>query len=782
MFTKIFTVLFLVICIPASAQLKLSGKIIDSELKPANYVSVLLLTSDSGFYKNDLSGKDGSFELTIKPGDYIFRLTMFGRLLYRRKVQLTDNTDLGELKVNLIDELATVVVRGRKPVIQQYMDKLIFNVENSPLKKGYSGIDVLARTPKLQVNSDGLVLLRNKQPSIYVNGRQLHLSGQYLVSYLSGLNAEMIKSIEIQTTGSAETDASANGGVVNIVLKKPAKGFTANLTTSYTYREGNTWSDYSGLNANYGSDKWNIYSKTSYGKDNDFGTYTTTKNFFTGNSVNTADGSFLGNKRNSTLLGGVVFDPNSKNEFGAEFYYNNGKGTYATQEQLTVYESQLSSISNNYRIEDFANKTWYVTVNYICKLDSLGSTLKCIGDAGHNQNLSNNSTNTDYSFGNLPSSLTRYNIDPTSDYYTIQGDLTKKYRKGLQLKTGLKFSSVDRNNLLAISIYHGPNWTLTSQGQENFTNREDISAGYTTLSGKIGGSNSFRAGLRAEYTDFTGTDKTNNQNVSQHYLDFFPRLYYGYSISAGKTLSVSFFRSIQRPSFRDLNPFITKENDYSYIKGNPDLKPQYTNSINISYELAKQSISLYSNHTQDLIAGIYSNVGNITYYKPMNFGQQSQYGLDYNYYSDITKWLYTNTSLGAYYYTFENEQLHASQFSFNSNIYARFKLSKTCSADLLNVFNSRFQSYAVNAAPQYRLDLSVQKGILSGNGMLRLACNDVFNTQHDKNFSTYGSFTMDFYQKRRTQSFMFMFLYNLSSKNKIKNKSVDSNNDLRGRL
>jgi hypothetical protein len=778
MHLKLLTLFLLLICLSASAQLKLSGKVIDGESKPVVFTSIILLTNDSVFYKNELTDKEGRFAITVKPGEYIFKLTMLGKLLYRRQLHLTENTDLGDLRVNTVNELNQVTVSGSKPVIEQDMDKLIFNVENSPLKKGYTGLDVLARTPKLQVNSDGAILLRNKTPSLYVNGRQIQLAGQDLVSYLSGLNAEMIKSIEVQTIGSAETDASANGGVVNIILKKPAKGFTSNLTTSYTYRKGNTWSDYGGLNTNYGSDKWNFYSKISYGKDNDFGTYTNAKTFSTG--INDAAGSFTGDKRTINLLGGIVFYPNSNNEFGAELYYNNGRGVYNTSEQLNVYDPGLSSTSNNYRIEDFTNKAWYGTLNYTYKLDTLGSILKFIGDAGHNQNLSDNSTNTDYTFGDFPSSLTRYDINPTSDYYIAQADLTQKYHKGFLLRAGLKFSSVNRKNLLATTII--PDSLSVNDDQENFTNTEDISAGYITFSGKFDPKNSFRIGLRSEYTDFTADNLLNDQKVTQHYIDFFPRIYYGYTIAADKTLSLSFFRSIQRPSFRDLNPFITKENDYSYIEGNPDLKPQFTNSIDLSYQLAKQSISFYANHTEDLIAGVYSNVGNVTYYKPTNFGKQSQYGFDYSYYSDIAKWLYTNASLGAYYYTFENGELHPSQYSFNSNIYARFKLAKTWSADLLNVFNSRFQNYVVSAAPQYRLDLSLQKDIFSGKGMLKLACNDVFNTQHDKNFSTYDDFTLDFYQKRRTQSFMLMFVYNLNSNHKIKNKSVDSNNDIKGRL
>lgn len=785
MTAKTLIVIFLLISAAAWGQTKITGVVTGDDGKPVEYASVLLLKKDSTFYKGDITNKEGRFVIPTDAGDFIVEITILGQKLIHRDVQLIQDqiNDLGTLKVTVVKNLSLVTVTGNKPVVQMDMDKLIFHVENSPLNKGYSGLDVLARSPMLQVNPDQTIILRNKTPIVYINGRQLHLSGKDLAAYLSGLNSEMIKSIEIQAIGSAESDASASG-VVNIILKKPPKGFTSNFTASYTYRRGNIWSDYAGLNTNYGSKKWNFYSKISYSKDNDYGAFSTTKSFVNDSTSTVANGYFSGNKRSLNALGGIVFYPTSKTEFGVETYYSNVKGHYTTSEDLQVYKSQLYASSTNERNEDFRPAVWYGSAYYSYKIDSLGSLLKLTGDVGRKEDVNNNTTNSNYTYGNFPNSLIHFDIIPASDYYMLQGDLTKKYKKGYQLKTGLKFSSVSRNNVLTTSMYDSSSgWKLTNYGQENFKSRESIFGGYFTFSGKIKTKNAFRIGLRAEYTHFNTHDRVTDSVASQHYVNLFPRFYYGYTVKPGKTLSLSFSRSIQRPSFRDLNPFITKENDYSYIQGNPDLKPQYTNSIDVTYSFPKQSVSLYADRTEHLIAGVYTNTGNITYYKPTNFGTQAQYGIDYHYSSDITKWLYTNTSVSAYYYTFKNAWQQASQFSFNSRIYARFKISKTWSADMLNVYNSRFLNYVVKAAPQYRLDVSVQKDIFSARGTIKMSCNDVFNTQRDKNFSTYQNFTLDFYQKRRTQSFTIMFIYNFSNNRQIKNNAVDSNGgDVRNRL
>lgn len=780
---KIFFSLLFLLPVTAFSQLKLSGKLIDADNTPLPFATVQLLKPDSSLVLSDLTKEDGSFILSAKSGPFIFRISRFGKTLYIKDLSLSQDTSLGIITVATMKGLAEVTVQARKPMLRQEYDKLIFSVENSPLKSGYNGLEVLARTPKLQVNALGELLLRNTAPVILINGRRLNLSGQELMTYLMGLNAEMIKSIEIQNTGSAGNDAASPGGVVNIVLKRAANGYKATLTSSYTYRRGNYWSGYTGINNNYGSDKWNFYSKLNYRKDNDYGTFITRKDFLnTQGGSNLATGAFTGRKKSAGLLAGLVFYPNKKVEFGAEIYYSNAKGLYNTPENLVVNAPQLYSVSDNYRSEDYKTDTWYTTLNYSYKTDTLGSAVKFIGDLGHNKNLTDNTTDTHYTYGSFADSRASYLVVPLSDYYTIQADWTQKLAKKWKFATGLKYGSVKRNNTLATTLGYPPNQTADPNGQEDFDNTEAITAGYFSFAGQINTRHQFKAGLRIERTGFTGANRINNTEVAQNYTGLFPSLYYGYTPADGKTLSVSYSRSLQRPSFRDLNPFVRKENDYSYILGNPNLKPQYTNSIDVSYQFHNHSISLYGNQTNDLIAGVYTNQENVTYYKPVNFGNQKQLGVDYSYAGDIAKWLYANISGGSYYYIFKQGELNPSRLAFTSSIYTRIKFLKTWSADVTNTLNSRFQSYVVDVAPQYRMDLIVQKNILAGKGTVKLFWNDVFNSQRDKNFSTYQNFTLDFYQKRITQSYTLMFIYNFSTHAKVNSKAVQSGNDARGRL
>lgn len=778
----LFFLLWLSFPFIAFSQVKLTGKITGENNSPLPYATIHLLAMDSSLVKSEMSKEDGTFSLLALPADYIFKISQFGKTIHIQNLKLTTGTDLGTITINASNNLHTVIIAGNKPIVRQEFNKLIFSVENSPLKNGYNGLEVLARTPKLQVNSSGEVLLRNTPVMIMINGRKQNLTGQELENYLTNLNAEMIKSIEIQNAGTANTDAASQGGVINIILKKSPQAFSSTLTSAYTYRKNNYWSAQSGLNINYGSDKWNFYAKGNYRKDNDYITASTKKYFYKNQGSTNAEGILTGDRSNKNLMGGLIFYPDKKQEFGIEGYYGYSVGKHNTPEKLTVYNPQLLSVSDNFRNESYKNNTWYSALNYTFKKDTIGSTVKFTGDIGRIKSNGVNSTDTRYTFGAFEDNKIRYLIDPISDYYTLQADWIQKYNNQWEWNGGLKYSSVKRNNKLQTHTFKGQDDEITDYSLEEFSNTERITAVYFSAAANLNETNQIKAGLRAEHTGFQGYNKNSATKVNQNYTGFFPSFYYGYHTSKDKILSFTYSRSLSRPSFTDLNPFIKKENDYSYISGNPDLKPQYTNKFELSFEMKKQSISLYANLTHDFIAGVFTDEQNVTFYKPMNFGKEKQFGLDYNFYGDLGSWLYTNISLGSYYYKFEMDQLNPSKVAVNSNVYTRFKLSKTWSLDLTNSFNSRFQSYVVDVAPQYRMDLVAQKTIWNGKGTLKLFFNDVFNTQRDKNASAYNDFSLSFYQKRQSQSVRVMFIYNFSTLNKVKAKTVTTDNETRSRL
>ncbi|MBB5621614.1 hypothetical protein HDE69_002677 [Pedobacter cryoconitis] len=609
----------------------------------------------------------------------------------------------------------------------------------------------------------------------------MSFSGEELSGYLRSLRSENIKKIEIQTVGSAETDASNSGGVVNIVLKKVPTGFQSNLQSSYIYRDKNH-ATYSGsINNQFGSEKWNIYNKISYTNYRNVSKYNSTTRFYDFEDRNKNDGETENHNKTINAIAGIVFYPDKKNEIGVEGYLSDNRTNRNGLENLNIFNPQLSATSTNKSL--YYNKTtfWNTTLNYTYKLDSVGSKIKLIGDIGNNDLDNRNEVDTRYTFGNLKDNYNRFLTNAKSLFYNSQVDLTQKLGNNWGLTTGIKLSKVSRDNKLYNYIFENE-WKPISSGNQDFKNDETILAGYAAVSKRLNRRNNIKIGLRTEYTKLKGIDYVDYLNVNKSYFDWFPNLFYGYEIKQDQTLSLSYSRRIQRPGFRDLSPFIIKQNDFLYQEGNPDLKPQYTNKLDFTYQLKNQSLSIYANLTDDLIAGIYTTKGNVSYFRPQNFGKSRALGIDYTYSGNITKWLYSNISAGVINYDFKDGSIKQNRFSFYNTISAQTKFSKTFFLDITHDFTSKNQFQVVELANQYELDLALQKDIWKGAGIIRLSCDDIFNTQRDSNVSYYKNFDFRFYQKRLTRMISIMFTYTFKNKNNFNTKKVQQGNNNKDRL
>ncbi len=759
----------------------LSGRFVDEKNTPLSFIEVIIYENEE-LVLTESCDENGKFNFFIVPSKYKFVAESFGEILYEEEINIQEDTNLKDIKItNTSILLQDAVIVGTKPIFKQEYDKFIFNVENSPLKQGYDGLEVLKRSPKLQVNSKGSILLRNQSVLVLVNGRKMNMSGEELSNYLSSINSENIKSIEIQDVGSAETDASNSGGVINIVLKKTPTGFQSTIKTFYMHRNEENQLYSGGITNQFGSEKWNIYNKFNYRDDANLSKFNSTTRFYNNNGRNENGGETDYQNKNFNTTTGIVFYPNEKHEIGTEIYYSHGTIDRNGWENLEVYNPDLNAVSENKSIYFNKNIFWDVVANYSYKLDSLGSKIKIIADIGNNTIDNRNEVDTRYTFGNLEDNKNRFLTDAKSNFYNIQLDWNQKLKSNLEFSFGAKLSNVSRENELNTYLYEN-DWELTADGQENFENTENVLANYLSISTKLKEKHQLKIGLRTEYTDLKGNDFVNNTEVKQNYFDWFPNFFYAYQIKENQNLSFSYSRRIQRPSFRDLNPFIIKQNDFLYQIGNPNLHPQYTNKFDLTYQRKKQSFSLYADFTNDMIMGVYTTQGNISYYKPQNFGKMRNLGFDYSFYGDITKWLYSNISLGGWHYDFETQNLQNDRFSFYISTYSQVKFSKTFFLDVNNSFYSKNQFGVTQGAEQYQLDLALQKNILDGAGLIRIACEDVFNTSRDKNTSYYENFDFRFYQKRVTRSFVLMLIYTFKNKGKFNERNVQQGNDNKGRL
>lgn len=761
-------------------QFKVTGKVTDTTFHALTFATIELY-KDSLRLKSSVTDSAGGYTLeNIQSGIYSLRCSYLGNKPWTKEINVTNDIVVNITYRTSSKNLAGITVTGR--TIEQVGDKLYFNVENSMLSRGYNGIEVLQRSPKLNIGPDGEILLSNKAAIVLINGRKMPLQGAALNTYLSGLNAEEIRRIEIQDVASSEQDATSGGGVINIITKKNPHGFKVIAKASYLFRKNSYSTENGALNLNYGTEKWAVYGAVNYNKDKDLGKSTGAFNYKSGVKNNNAE-VFDQNEKSTDYRAGIIYYPDKKQETGIEGYYNqyhsnfDGYGTQQLdQVGLPAINSEIHSISGS------NDCLWYLTFNYVYKTDEKGSNFKFIGDVGNNKNLPYNDVQTNYRNDAAKDSHDQYNTTALSNYYTLQIDWTKKLAGNFDFQSGIKYGRVKRNNELISQYLENGSWIYNKNQYQKFDNQEGILAWYASAS-KQWQKQYLKIGLRIENTDIKGLNKINDKNVKQNYTRLFPSLYYNYSLKNDMGFSISYKRSITRPFFSDLNPYTIKQNDYLYFIGNPYLQPLYMDAIRIAFDFPQQSISIFARKTTNTIQGAYYTDSNlVNYFQPQNFGKFCETGIDYTYAGNISKWWYASINTGVFYNSFDAiDGVNTAGLSFYNNIYCQFKISKAWSVDLSNFYQHRYKNKNLLGEPKYKTDLSIRNTSIK-NIILTLRSSDIFNTRIDENTSYYKNFDSYFRLKKLTRSFMFSIQYTFDNKKKLNTKTVKSDNESRQRL
>jgi hypothetical protein len=239
----------------AKGSAKISGYVIDSSgSKAVEYASIALSTKkDNKIVDGAICDDKGKFSLTrIATGEYVLSVSFMGYQTKKMDVNIinkNDEIDLGVIKMNQSTQtLAEVTVEGQRALIEDKVDRMVYNAEKDITNKGGDGADVLRKVPSLSVDLDGNVSLRgSSNVKVLINNKPSTIIASNIADALKQIPADMIKSVEVITSPSAKYDAEGSSGIINIITKKNTlQGLTLNLDTSVGIRGGNL-----SLNGNY---------------------------------------------------------------------------------------------------------------------------------------------------------------------------------------------------------------------------------------------------------------------------------------------------------------------------------------------------------------------------------------------------------------------------------------------------------------------------------------------------------------------------------------------------
>lgn len=760
----------------AQNQANITGTILDEKGKPTEFVTVALLNAaDSSLVKTALTDAKGLFFFNINPpkGLFYIKASSMGYQLLKSETLALDSThtaiDFGKMQlVAQSKNLQEVSVLGNKPLIERKLDKVVLNVANSSIAVGANALELLQKAPGVSVNQNDQIALQGKQGVIImIDGKLTYLSNADVANMLRSMQSSEIETIELITNPSSKYDAAGNSGIINIKTKK-GKTLGTNGSVNAGARAGRYFGGNSGLSINHREKKLSFYADYANNYYKNYNRLAIDRvaagnpdTYFSQISDGIRDGY------NHNLKTGIDYFINAKNTLSFLFNGSYFKPNEGNNSRTFIGQSftQVDSVLTAPSTDSAKYRRFTLNLNYKVILDSTGAELVADFDYGKFKgtdlsNYTNQYLNPDGVTPLRPAVLTRNNTPNTIGIKTAKIDYNVNLTKSLKLEAGLKSSWVKTDNNLFAELQTNGVFNNDPRRSNQFVYDENINAAYANLN-KTFKNTTIQLGLRVEQTVSTGNLITTNNVVKRNYTNLFPTLFIQQTLSENHVLGLSFGRRIDRPSYEDLNPFVYFIDDFTYNQGNPFLKPQYTNNIELNY-MFKQKYSLtlaYSRTTDIITAVILPDVQTKALFQTnANISNSTNLSANLNVPIVITKWWSSNNNILAFRNQFNSpnlagQNLKSGRFSTQLKSINSFKLVAGVRGELTGNFFSPVDNGTLTIKSLYFVDAGLSKSFLQKKLDVKLALSDIFNTFEFKLRSTYPGF--DYIVSRKNESRIF---------------------------
>jgi hypothetical protein len=321
---------------------------------------------------------------------------------------------------------------------------------------------------------------------------------------------------------------------------------------------------------------------------------------------------------------------------------------------------------------------------------------------------------------------------------------------------------------------------INDLGRSNhFKYEESILAGYASIAYEKAGW-SVKGGLRAEQTWGRGNQVTIGTINKRNSLDFFPTFYVMRTINEKNSLSFSYNRRIDRPSYSKMNPFVSRIDEYTYQEGNPNLRAQYTDNIEINHSWANRVFTSISySHTKDVQMQVLEEVDIV---KPANGGTSENVkaskivernikdlnGFTCNVSANFQpfKWYRTNTNLTGMYNSYNRGEGKSGNSKLMYMIYSSnsFILPKSYVFEVMLRYNSPMAYGMIDLKSQSSVNIGLQKKLLAGKITLKASADDIFKTMNSRARANYDGMNLYTKSEWTSQRINLSVVYRFGSK------------------
>lgn len=760
----VFSILFF-FTINAQTNVTISGMVKDKNSKTyLPYVNVVLISEkDSSFVSGTITNEEGRFSVSnIESGNYLLEISFIGYKTTQLSLFVGNLSKYLDIKTIELEEksieLQEVLVVGKTAKISEEMDKKTFSLQENISQNGGSVLQAMQNLPSVTVQ-DGKVLLRgNDKVTVLIDGKQTALTGFGNQNGLDNIPASAIEKIEIINNPSSKYDANGNAGIINIIYKKNKQdgfngkvGFTSGLGSLWVRKENlpTIRPQYTftpkinpSLSINYKKNKVNTFFQGDY-------LYTETLNkneyvtrtYVNGEVIN----SQLKRNRNThftTFKSGIDYAINDQNSltisglFGGEKIIDRGdqpffNGDFSKRKRLWQF------------LEDELKTTIMTTANFQHKFE----------EAGHLINVGFNYTfhreDEKYFYDNyLPTSkgTDAFKLLSDEQVYDFNFDYIKPFKYG-RIETGIKLRN--RNIPTNMQFIPGLNSVLDTNAGGWATYKEIIPAVYSNF---VFENKQWEAelGLRIEYVKIQYNVNPNHivyNSDGYSYTQPFPNLRLTYKMNEKNKFSIFYNRRVDRPNEVDIRIF-PKYDDAEIIKvGNPALRPQFTNSIELGFKNYWENGSIYSalyhRFANGTITRISSTVppSNLIYAIFQNVNKSYNTGFELIFEQEISTFYSFNINVNGYKnqidaFTVENKYPSRNTFStekqeiFSGNVKWNnsFHFSQNIDLQITAIYLAPDLIPQGNIKARFSLDLGIKKTLQKGKGELFLNATDLLNT------------------------------------------------------
>ncbi|RLJ99706.1 outer membrane beta-barrel family protein [Tenacibaculum discolor] len=796
----------------------ITGKVVDQATKqPLPYVNIIIKDAAKKIITGGITDDNGLFSIkNIPEGNSIVEVQFIGYKTFSKPVTVSRKSSKVNLGVISLEEDSTtldeVEIRAETSSVTQKVDRKVINVGKDLTSAGATASELLNNVQSVSVDSQsGNISLRgNENVRVLVDGKPTNIPDSELLKQIPSTS---IKSVELITNPSAKYNPEGMSGIINIILNKNANmGFNGSINTGV---EAGHYVRYNAsTNMNYKTGKVNFFGNYGYngGERYNFG-------YVSRPGTNYQDFVFTNDNQSHLLkLGADIYldDKNTLSFYTTQNWFDSDASGKAI---VTNNNGSISSNAPNMQASESHNQAY--NVNYKHDFDKEGHNIEF--EANFSKNDSPNFlTNQDIA---LSASDNRYKLlnyfnDINNDRKNtlLNFDYTNPVSKNGKLELGFEYRvnttdntnltdqhrilsyERDTNNEIVYDI-HGPRVDQTEKiPNSSFSYDRNIYSGYANYSHKFG-KLTMQLGARLEQYEIEG--KFNRigeatQNVTDEIFTVYPSSFLTFNANDKDQFQLSYSKRVDRPSIQQVNPIREWSTPLITSVGNPNLVPQFTNSLEFNYtrKIKGGSVTFGSfyrnigdaiNRVTSIDPDDASNTKQLLSFK--NFDDTDAYGLEFSANYKVAKWWRANASIDFYsqkqFGTTDLNNPNAPRLEvknevFNARISNSFTVNKKLRLQLFAMYRGPRKDIQWDVEPMKMVNLGANYSILKGKGNINFRVNDIFNTMRFK-FNSERPFVQNGRFKWESRTAYIGFNYRFGGgKNKARSRKQRDNNEKQG--